>query len=71
MPGGSTLTIGFVEPDSLGEKSGLLPGDVLLKLNGKPSEEYDMGSLGALFRGAEPLLMEVDRDAQIRTIEIQ
>jgi len=71
MPGGSTLTIGFVEPDSLGEKSGLLPGDVLLKLNGKPSEDYDMGSLGALFRGAEPLLMEVDRDGQIRTIEIQ
>jgi predicted aspartyl protease len=71
MPGGSTLTIGYVEPGSLGEKSGLLAGDVLLKLNDKPSEEYDMASLGALFRGTEPLRMEVERDGQMRTIEIQ
>jgi len=71
MPGGSVLTIGFVEPGSLGEKSGLQPGDVLLTLNGKPSEEYDMGSLGALFRGGEPLLMDVSRDGQMQKIEIQ
>jgi predicted aspartyl protease len=71
MPGGSTLTIGYVEPDSLGEQSGLLASDVLLKLNDKPSEEYDMASLGALFRGTEPLRMEVERDGQMRTIEIQ
>lgn len=71
MPGGSVLTIGHVEPGSLGEKSGLLSGDVLLKLNGKSGEEYDMGSLGALFRGAEPLHLEVDRNGQTQIIEIQ
>lgn len=71
MPGGSVLTIGHVEPGSLGENSGLLPGDVLLKLNGKPSEEYDIASLGALFRGAELLRLEVDRDGQTQIIEIQ
>ena len=71
MPDGSALTIGYVESDSLGEQAGLLPGDVLLKLNDKPSEEYDMASLGALFRGAEPLRMEVDRDGEMQTIEIQ
>lgn len=71
MPGGSVLTIGYVEPGSLGETSGLLPGDVLLKLNGKASEEYDIGSLGALFRGGEPLRLEVDRDGDTQIIEIQ
>lgn len=71
MPGGSVLTIGYVEPGSLGEKSGLLPGDVLLTLNDKPTEEYDMASLGMLFRGSEPLTMEIDRDGQMRTIEIR
>ncbi|MDH3266220.1 MAG: aspartyl protease family protein [Gammaproteobacteria bacterium] len=71
MPGGSVLTIGYVEPGSLGEKSGLLPGDVLLKLNGKPGEEYDIGSLGALIRSAEPLHLEVDRDGQTQIIEVQ
>jgi len=71
LPGGSELTIGHVESDSLGEQAGLLPGDVLLQLNDKPSEEYDMASLGTLFRGAEPLRMEVDRDGEKKTIEIQ
>jgi hypothetical protein len=71
MPGGSVLTIGYVEPGSLGEKSGLLPGDVLLTLNGKPGEEYDTGSLGALIRGTEPLHLEVDRDGQTQIIEVQ
>ncbi len=71
MPGGSVLTIGYVEPDSLGERSGLLPGDVLLKLNDKPSEEYDMATLGALIRSTEPLRLEVDRDGQTQIIEIQ
>lgn len=71
MPGGSVLTIGHVEPGSLGEKSGLLPGDVLLTLNDKPSEDYDMASLGTLFRGSEPLHLQVDRDGQMKSIEIQ
>ncbi len=71
MPGGSVLTIGYVEPGSLGEKSGLLTGDVLLTLNDKPSEEYDIASLGELFRGSEPLYMEIDRDGRMRSIEVQ
>ena len=71
MPGGVALTVGYVEPDSLGESSGLLPGDVLLTLNDKASEEYDMATLGALFRSAEPLQIEIDRDGQMQTIEIQ
>ena len=70
MPGGQTLTVGYVEPGSLGEKSGFLAGDVLLKINDKPTAEYDMASLGALIRGAEPLHMEIDRDGQMQTLKI-
>ena len=71
MPGGRTLTIGYVEPGSLGENAGILAGDVLLKLNDKPTADYDMASLGTLFRGPEPLRMEIDRDGQMQVIEIQ
>ena len=70
MPGGARLTIGYVEPDSLGEKSGLLPGDVLLTLNDKPSEDYDMASLGMLIRGTEPLHLEIDRAGKTQSIRI-
>ncbi len=71
VPGGSLLTIGQVDPGSLGELSGLLSGDVIHELNGKPSEDYDMASLGALFRGGEALQMQVSRDGEMKTIEIQ
>ena len=46
-------------------------GDVLLSLNDKPTEDYDMASLGKLFRSAEPLQMTIDRDGEIRTIEVE
>lgn len=55
-------------PGSLGERSGLLAGDVLMKLNDKPGEEYDMAALGAFFRGTEPLKIEVERDGQMQII---
>ncbi len=71
FPGGSRPAIGYVEPDSLGARSGLLAGDVLLSLNDKPTEEYDMASLGRLFRSAEPLHMKIDRAGEIQIIEIQ
>ena len=70
IPGGNNLEIAHVAPGSLGQRSGLQPGDLLMKLNGKPSEEYDMGTLGALIGGAEPLLLEVDRGGTTRMIEI-
>ena len=66
-----SMTIGRVDPGSLGEKAGLLTGDALLTINGKPGEEYGMPALGALFGGSEPLRIEVDRDGETRLIEIQ
>jgi predicted aspartyl protease len=65
------LTIGRVDAGSLGEKAGLLPGDKLLTINDKPADEYGMPALGALFGGSEPLSIEVDRDGETQTVEIQ
>ena len=71
FPGGSVLTIGRVDPGSLGEQAGLLPGDVLLTLNDKPTEQYGMSDLRALFGGSEPLTFEIERDGEAKTIEIK
>jgi len=71
MPGGSILTIGRVDPGSLGEQAGLLPGDVLLTLNDKPTEQYGMSDLRTLFSGSEPLTFEIERDGEAKTIEIK
>jgi predicted aspartyl protease len=70
MPGGTALTIGRVDSGSLAEQSGLLPGDVLVKLNDKATEEYDMPALGKLFRSTEPLRFDIDRGGQLLAIEI-
>ncbi|MFB3106528.1 MAG: PDZ domain-containing protein, partial [Pseudomonadales bacterium] len=71
FPSGSVLTIGRVDPDSLGEQAGLLPGDVLLTLNDKPTEQYGMSDLRALFGGSEPLTFEIERDGEAKTVEIK
>ena len=70
MPGGSVLTIGRVDPGSLGEEAGMLPGDVLLTLNDKPTEQYGMSDLRTLFAGSEPLKFDIERDGVSKTIEI-
>ncbi len=70
MSGGSALTIGRVDPGSLGEQSGFMAGDVLLALNGKPTEQYGMSDLGMLFRGSEPLRFDIERDGAPQTIVI-
>ena len=70
MPGGNNLNVAGVEPDSIAEKAGFQAGDVMLTLNGKPTGEYDMAELGALFGGNESLQFEIERDGNPRKIEI-
>ncbi len=71
MSGGSQLTVAGVMPETLAAKAGLLAGDVLVALNGKPTENYDMSDLRALFGGTEPLRFELEREGESKTIEIQ
>ena len=70
MPGGSILTIASVEPGSLGEQAGFAEGDILLSLNDKPTEQYDMPELGHLIGGATPLSFSIERDGVLKTIEV-
>ena len=71
MPGGNVLTVGYVEPGSIGEQAGLMSGDVLLTLNDKPTEQYDMSGLRTLLGGSERLTFGIERDGDAKTIEIQ
>lgn len=66
-----SMTIGRVDEGSLGEKAGLLAGDALLTINGKPVGDYGMPALAALFGGSEALRIEVEREGETQLIEIQ
>lgn len=70
MPGGRVLTVSKVDSASLGQRAGMKAGDVLVRLNGRPTQEYDMKALGALFRSSTPLRFEVERNGELRIIEI-
>ena len=69
--GGDALTVSWIEPGSLGAKAGFEEGDTLVRLNNRPMKEYGMPELGALFRGTTPLRFEVERDGELRMIDIQ
>jgi membrane-associated protease RseP (regulator of RpoE activity) len=71
MPGGSVLTIASVHSGSIAEQAGLKSGDVLLILNGKPTEQYEMAELATLFGGDSVLNLELERDGEARNIEIK
>ena len=71
MPGGVVLTVAAVSPGSLGERAGIFSGDVLLTLNGKPTEQYDMAELGALFGSSAPLTFDIDREGESKIIVVQ
>ena len=66
----SDLAIGRVDPGSLAESAGLLAGDKLVALNGQAAGEYDMAELGTLFRSSTPLSIGIERDGEMKTIEI-
>jgi len=70
-PGGTVLTVASVSPDSLADKAGLVAGDVLLKLNERPTEQYEMSELRTLFGSNEPLKFDVERDGEAKTVEIK
>lgn len=70
-PGGGVLTVGRVEAGSIGERAGLLSGDELVAVDGKPIGDYEMAELGELIRGNDRLALKVERDGISQMIEIQ
>jgi hypothetical protein len=70
-PGVGLSEVAAVDPGSLGEQVGFRAGDVLISLNGRPMSEYDPAALGALIRGSERLVWEIERAGERRTIEVR
>jgi predicted aspartyl protease len=66
----SVMKIASVDPGSLGEEAGFLAGDVMVALNGKPTQDYDRSELGTLIRGSAPLSIDIERGGTAKTIEI-
>ncbi len=71
MSGGGPMTLASVVPGSIAEKAGLQSGDVLIALNDKLLEQYDMQELGTLFRGSTALKLDVERDGETMIVNIQ
>ncbi len=70
VPGGGALTVMNVISGSLAEAAGFQTGDILISVNGQASKEFDMRALGALFKSAQPLTLEIDRDGQTLVLDI-
>ena len=70
-PGGSLSAIVAVDPGSLGERAGFRPGDVVVRLNGRPMSDYDVSALGDLIRGTAVLTWELDREGERVTIVVR
>ena len=71
-PGPSPFaSVASVDPGGLAQQAGLRAGDSIVTLNGRPMAAYDRASLGALFRGAEPLTFEINRGGTPLVIRIR
>jgi len=64
--------IAYVEPDSPAERSGLVPGDVIKKINGEKILEFNEVYMSVMLaQPHEPIDFEVERDGQRKVIPIK
>ncbi len=71
MGGMGELSVGLVEPGSLGESAGFMTGDRMLSLNGVDIKDWDIQDMGTLIRSKQPLRFVIERTGQPVTIEIK
>lgn len=67
---GEGLDIERIAPGSIAEKSGLLPGDLIVALNGRPVAGLAPGELQEFFGGPDPLKIDVRREGKPMEITI-
>ncbi len=65
-----TPEIGSVNPDSPAAHAGLKPGDRVLSINGETVTEWDQLSNMIQEHGEKPLLMEIQRDEETKTVTV-
>ncbi|MEM7281700.1 MAG: aspartyl protease family protein, partial [Pseudomonadota bacterium] len=70
VPGGTTLAVTSVAPESIAERAGFKVDDTLTSINGKLMSDYDMAELGTLMKSTTPLVVGVERNGQTLTIEV-
>lgn len=64
--------IAYVEADSPADRAGLVPGDVIRKINGEKILEFNEVYMSVMLAAPhEPIDFEVERDGQRRTIAIK
>ena len=73
--GDSTTVIGYVAPDSPAQKAGLLPGDKILSVDGKPVRRFlgmnDSVSWDVVRSEGDKIPVEFQRDGKVQTVWVE
>jgi regulator of sigma E protease len=71
----STTVIGYVAPDSPAQKAGLLPGDKILSVDGKPVRRFlgmnDSVSWDVVRSEGDKIPVEFQRDGKVQTVWVE
>lgn len=67
------VMIRALEPGKPAEKAGLLPGDIILKIDGVSLEKKSVGDVSSLLRGEEstPVVLTIQREAPRRIFDVK
>jgi len=71
----STTVIGYVAPDSPAQKAGLLPGDKILSVDGKPVTRFlgmnDSVSWDVVRSEGDTIAVKFQRDGKVQTVSVE
>lgn len=67
----AALAVDQIMPGSLAESAGFKEGDKLVSVNGRATADYSMPDLGKLMGGSDPLSIQIERDGELKIIEIE
>lgn len=67
------IMIRALEPGKPAEKAGLLPGDIILKIDGVSLEKKSVGDVSSLLRGEEstPVVLTIQREAPRKIFDVK
>jgi len=65
----SEMSVAFLSPGGPGEKGGLLAGDEIVAINGRPASEFATDALTKVFRSPQAIQLKIRRDGTT-TLEV-